>query len=250
MRKITLLLVVMLILTACGDVKENEVVNNQENSEPVVDLQNDEYEKTEPDIEEKKEDIDKAIETVLPEVKPEEETKIVLESVKEEISKKDEAKIEIQPPSEEQPKEVVIEYEEGVEVGKKASDFEVELLNGEKVKLSSYFGKPIFLNFWATWCGPCVSEMPDIEKMKKEYEDDLVILLVNGGEEKEDVEYFINRMGYTSLVGLDKTGEILTKYDSMYIPLSVFIDKDGIIRERKVGAMTEENMREIISKLI
>ena len=85
MRKITLLLVVMLILTACGDVKENEVVNNQENSEPVVDLQNDEYEKTEPDIEEKKEDIDKAIETVLPEVKPEEETKIVLESVKEEI---------------------------------------------------------------------------------------------------------------------------------------------------------------------
>ena len=248
MKKITLLLALILVLTGCGDVKENEVDKNSEINNVEVNLQNDEYTKIGPDIEEKKED--KVLEVVLHEEKVEEEKKVVLEPEKKEELKKEEVKEEIQTSSQEEHKEVVVEYEEGVEVGKKAIDFEVELLTGEKVKLSSYFGKPIFLNFWATWCGPCVSEMPDIEKMKKEYGENLVILLVNGGEEKEDVEFFINRMKYTSLVGLDKTGEILTKYDSMYIPLSIFIDKAGVIRERKVGAIPEEPMREIINGLI
>jgi len=250
MKKITLLLALMLVLTACGEKEEIEMVGSYEYDKVEVDLQEDEYVKKDLDIEDKKEETDKSSEVVLPEIELDDEKNGNLEPVEKEETKKEEPKIEIQPPSEEEPKEVIIEYEEGVEVGKKASDFEVELLNGEKVKLSDYFGKPIFLNFWATWCGPCVSEMPDIEKMKKEYGDNLVVLLVNGGEEKEDVEFFINRMEYTSLVGLDKSGAILTKYNSMYIPLSVFIDKDGVIRERQVGAMSEETMREIITNLI
>jgi len=250
MKKLTLLLVVTLILTACGEVKEN--VDNKENENVVIDLRNDGSIKNELDNSGEIEKIEESSNEVLPKEELKKEEKVI-EVVEEEKIKKEEIQTEIpemQTPSEEESKEVIIEYDEGVEVGKKAADFEVELLTGEKVKLSDYFGKPIFLNFWATWCGPCVSEMPDIEKIKKEYGDNLVVLLVNGGEEKEDVEFFVNRMKYTSLVGLDKTGEILTKYDSMYIPLSVFIDKDGIIRERKVGAMTEEAMRKIIEKLV
>jgi len=143
-----------------------------------------------------------------------------------------------------------IEYEAGIEVGNKAIDFEIELLSGERVKLSSYLGKPVFLNFWATWCGPCVGEMPDIEKMKSEYGEELVILAINGGELKDDVKAFIDRKGYTFNVGIDENGKILTTYDSMYIPLSIFIDENGIIKERQVGALSETQMKEIINKLL
>ena len=141
-------------------------------------------------------------------------------------------------------------YKEGVQIGEKAIDFEVTLLSGEKVKLSDYLGKPVFLNFWATWCGPCVGEMPDIEKIKNEYGDKLVVLAINGGELKEDVKAFIDRKGYTFNVGVDEKCTVLGVYDSMYIPLSVFVDENGIIKDRQVGALSEKRMGEIVNELV
>lgn len=150
---------------------------------------------------------------------------------------------------EEDKKEEVV-YEYGVEIGKKAVDFEIELLSGEKVKLSDYIGKPVFLNFWATWCGPCVGEMPHIQKIKDTYGDKIVILAVNSGELKEDVKFFADRKGYTFEFGLNEKGDLLDTYKSMYIPLSVFIDEKGIIQERSVGALSEEQMLNIVKDLV
>ena len=254
MKKIVCMLGIVICLTACGnnDVKENVVSANDINGE--INLTN-EMEVYNEQVEENEntkiaEDIliengDKRVEDVV--------QKQVESPIIEDISKKPE---EIIVPAKEKEEievvetPVVEEYKAGIEIGEKAIDFEVELLSGEKVKLSDYLGRPVFLNFWATWCGPCVGEMPDIEKIKNEYGDSLVVLAINGGELKEDVKAFIDRKGYTFNVGVDEKGTVLGLYDSMYIPLSVFIDEKGVIRERKVGALSEVKMREIVDTLV
>lgn len=237
MRKIVFILLVSMCLVACGN--KNEKENSGDNKLIEENILLDLPEENELEIEPKNEEevlVNKADEEFMKAVEEKEQ-----ESVKQTEEKND---MKVEPVKEE------IIYAEGIEAGKKAIDFEVELLTGEKVKLSNYLGKPIFLNFWATWCGPCVGEMPDIEMIKNEYGDELVVLLINGGESKNDVQSFIDKKGYTFNVGLDERGEILTKYDSMYIPLSIFIDENGIIQERKVGALSEENMKRIIEDII
>lgn len=248
MKKIILTVALTMCLTACGNTNESKdkiVVDNdfadqvesQIKDETNIELKNEVSEEIKDEANEKH--INKIEEKI--------------EDVKNEESK--EAKHELDKPIEDKKEELEQEepeiiYEEGVEIGKKAIDFEVELLSGEKVKLSDYSGKPVFLNFWATWCGPCVREMPDIEKVKTEYGDKLVVLAINGGELKEDVEAFISKKGFTFNIGVNERGDILEKYDSMYIPLSVFIDKDGVIRERKVGALSYEDMKNIVKGLV
>ena len=122
-----------------------------------------------------------------------------------------------------------------VEVGYAAPDFSVELLSGETVKLSDYKGKVVFINFWATWCPPCVSEMPDIQKLSDNYPDDLVVLAVNYGEKKDKVADFISNKNYTIHVGIDENGDISKLYPSNGIPYTIVIDAKGIITQTQLG---------------
>jgi len=123
-----------------------------------------------------------------------------------------------------------------LQVGDKAPDFDFELLNDETVKLSDYQGKVILLNFWATWCGPCVSEMPDIQKISDTYPDEVVVLAINCSESRDTVNSFIEKNGYTFYVGLDENQEIAKKYPTDGIPYSVIIDGDGIITSIHLGS--------------
>jgi len=245
MKKIIFAIVVVMCLTACGN--EEIFEDKIQNEEDAVDISDEDN-----IVMEEKIDVN---ENVGGKIVPE-ENKVIEKTdmnVVEKIEEKDMKIVEEendQTDSKGKFFEEKIVYDEGVEVGKKAIDFEVELLSGEKVKLSDYLGKPIFLNFWATWCGPCVGEMPDIEKIKNEYGDKIVVIAINGGELKDDVKSFIDRKGYTFNVGIDEKGSIIGTYDSMYIPLSIFIDENGIIQDRQVGALSEEKMREIVDKLI
>jgi len=134
------------------------------------------------------------------------------------------------------PFEGVTEIEEKAEIGYAAPDFTVELVGGETVKLSDFRGKVVFLNFWATWCGPCVNEMPDIQKLADAFPDDLVVLAVNCSERKDKVEKFINDKGYTFNAGFDEAGKIQNKYPTDGIPYSVIIDAKGIITTTHLGA--------------
>lgn len=127
----------------------------------------------------------------------------------------------------------------------KAIDFKLKDLNGKDVSLSDLKGKRVFLNFWASWCPPCRGEMPDIEKLYDETKDsDLVIIAINLGEDKDTVRSFIDKNNYKFKVLLDSDEDVAQKYSITSIPTSFFIDKNGTIVAKKIGAMSYEEMKD------
>ena len=135
--------------------------------------------------------------------------------------------------------------------GKEAIDFTLTDLEGNKVSLKDYRGKNVYLNFWATWCPPCRSEMPEIEKVYQQYKDKgLVVLAVDLGEDKDTVKNFIKENNYNFKVLLDSDQSIAEQYNISAIPVSYFIDKDGKIVAKKVGALKEEEMQSYLKELM
>ncbi|MBC6972044.1 TlpA family protein disulfide reductase [Bacillus sp. Xin] len=155
--------------------------------------------------------------------------------------------------SEETMKKEVI-AKNGIEVGKVAPDFELSKLDGTKVKLSDLKGKKVILNFWATWCGPCQKEMPDMEAFYKKHKDDVEILAVNytvseGANGEEKVKKFVEEKGVTFPILLDKDINVTTTYKVITIPTSYFVDTKGVIQDKFIGPMTQKEMEKRIVKL-
>jgi len=126
---------------------------------------------------------------------------------------------------------------QGTGVGNLAPDFQLDNLKGESVSLSDFRGDPVMLNFWATWCPPCVSEMPYIQQMYEEWRDKrLILLVIHMGGSPSQVKEFLQSHNLSLPVLLDTTQAIAQKYNIRYIPTTFFIDKDGIIQVVKVGA--------------
>jgi len=122
----------------------------------------------------------------------------------------------------------------GLSVGQRAPDFTVELLDGRTVSLSDFRGRPVLINFWATWCGPCREEMPDFQTVYdlQGGEDRFVVLAVNFMEARGDVAAFTEGLGITFPVALDPDGKIngdLYRSAIPGYPTSLLLDADGII---------------------
>lgn len=118
-----------------------------------------------------------------------------------------------------------------------AIDFELPDLNGNKVKLSSLKGKVVFLNFWATWCGPCRSEMPSMQRMYEKLRDEgLEILAVDLQEEKGLVGKFARELSLTFPILLDSSGAVGGQYNARAIPTTYLFDRKGFVVARAVGA--------------
>lgn len=120
--------------------------------------------------------------------------------------------------------------------GDTAPDFSAETVGGGSFKLSEQSDKVVILNFWATWCPPCVGEMPAFQKLYDEYGDTLAVLAVNCMEDKETVDKFASDNGYTFPIAYDEEGDISMKYPSDGIPYTVIIGTDGKIANIYVGA--------------
>ncbi len=113
-----------------------------------------------------------------------------------------------------------------------APDFTVYDEDGNPHKLSDFFGKPIVLNFWASWCPPCKAEMPDFDEKYLEYGDRVQFLMVNltTGDTFQDAVNHIKREGYQFPVFYDLTGEAGYVYEIRGIPVTYFIGVDGQIK--------------------
>lgn len=139
-----------------------------------------------------------------------------------------------------------------------AIDFTLKDQYGNTHTLSDYKGKTVFLNFWATWCSPCRAEMPDIQKLYEEFqqeEEDIVILGVaapNLGREKseEGIKGFLEENGYTYPVVMDTDAEAFQAYGINSFPTTFMIDKDGNVFGYIPGQLSEETMRDIIRQTV
>lgn len=121
---------------------------------------------------------------------------------------------------------------------KAAFDFTLDKMNGGVLDVEELKGKVVFINFWATWCPPCIAEMPSIQKLYDKYKDNpdiaFIILNVEGPEEKK-VGKFINKKDYTFPIYFPNATQIPKVYESNGIPTTFVIGKDGFIAYKKVG---------------
>jgi peroxiredoxin len=130
---------------------------------------------------------------------------------------------------------------EGARPGDTAPDFRLPTLDGEIVSLSEFRGQPVFLNFWATWCGPCRAEMPYIQQLYERWTGQgLVVLAIDIQESPDTVRDFVEEFEFTFPVLMAADADVPLSYNVRSIPTSVFIDADGIIREVKRGAFVSE----------
>ena len=121
-------------------------------------------------------------------------------------------------------------------VGKPAPDFELELLGGSKFHLAQTKGKVIILDFWATWCGPCLQAMPQVERVAGEFRDrDVQLIAVNLQEAPQQITSMLERHKLHPTVVLDRDGAVAEKYAANAIPQTVIIDRSGMIARLFVG---------------
>ena len=134
-----------------------------------------------------------------------------------------------------------------------APDFTLERLDGEEIRLSDLRGKVVLLNFWATWCPPCRSEMPAFQEAYADYEEEgFVILAVNATRQDtpEKVVAFIAEYGLSFPVVLDEKGEVNQLYLVQSLPTSFFIDEEGIIQEVVIGGIAEAMVRSRVEEFM
>lgn len=128
-----------------------------------------------------------------------------------------------------------------------APDFTAVDADGTEVKLSDYVGKPIVLNFWASWCSPCKSEMPEFNAAWEELEGEVQFLMVNmtdgARETVESAREYVEGEGFTFPVLFDTKSEAAIAYSAYSLPTTYFIDAEGYVTARAVGAIDGETLQ-------
>ena len=136
-------------------------------------------------------------------------------------------------------------------VGTMVDDFHLTDLEGKSQSLSQYRGKIVLLNFWATWCKPCTTEMPAMQAMYDKLRDKgFVVLAVNELEDDAKVREHIKQYGHTFPVLMDRDNKVANQFGVFGLPVSVFIDQEGRAQEYiKGGLLTEQKIEETLARI-
>jgi peroxiredoxin len=140
--------------------------------------------------------------------------------------------------------------EAGPTNGERAPNFELTTLEGERLSLASLAGKPVVLNFWASWCTPCRAEMPHFERTYRAYQDRDVVFV--GAAVEDDVmsaREFARHLGITYPLGLDEGGTIARSYRLLGLPGTMFIGRDGKLVRRWAGILDERQLAEFVEEI-
>ena len=134
------------------------------------------------------------------------------------------------------------------------ADFAVEDLNGNKVNLSSVYGKPALLIFWATWCPPCNTEAPTLQKLYDTYGDRVNFMMIDSASDGRDtpevVRTWLDENGYTYPVYIDLSGEAASECQIYYLPTTIVLDASGTVLTGFSGAMDEETGTDLVEQLL
>jgi len=136
-------------------------------------------------------------------------------------------------------------------VGMEAEDFQLTDLDGKPNSLSQYRGKIVLLNFWATWCKPCTTEMPAMQASFDRFRDQgFVVLAINELEDDAKVREHIKTYGHTFTVLMDSDNQVANQFGVYGLPVSVFIDQQGKVQEYiKGGLLTEQLINDLVTKI-
>lgn len=136
----------------------------------------------------------------------------------------------------------------GKEVGMRAPDFTVPVYGGGEFTLSSYLGKTVIVNFWATWCTPCCQELPHFDELLRNYAEDVVIVAIHSELVTDDVEGYLSGFDYQLPFALDETGKVITSFGgSTMLPQTIVINADGVITYNAVGSVTYAKLESLLA---
>ncbi len=136
-------------------------------------------------------------------------------------------------------------------VGTPADEFRLTDLDGKTHSLSQYRGKVVLVNFWATWCKPCTTEMPAMQASFDKLRDKgFVVLAINELEDEVKVREHIKQYGHTFPVLMDRDNKVANQFGVFGLPVSVFIDQQGRVQEYiKGGLLTEQMINDVVAKI-
>lgn len=138
----------------------------------------------------------------------------------------------------------------GPEVGNLAPDFSSEDVYGNKISLSDFRGKkPVLLVFWATWCGYCAQELPDLKVFTQEHENEIQVLVLSSGENKETIKNYIQEKDVNFLMSLDEDRKIWNQYLIRGTPSHFLIDSSGEIVTLRPGLASREDLEIMMTML-
>lgn len=142
----------------------------------------------------------------------------------------------------------------GYGIGMIRPDFTVPLYNnteGQKFTIGDVKDKVVVVNFWATWCTPCVEELPHFEALYKNYSDNVAVIAIHSNDVTDDVQAFLDREQLDFPIGQDETGDVLASYGgSIMLPVTVVIDREGRIVYNSTGSVTYEKLEELVKPLL
>ncbi|MEC8986524.1 MAG: TlpA disulfide reductase family protein [Chloroflexota bacterium] len=135
-------------------------------------------------------------------------------------------------------------------IGRRAPEFLADSINGKPLSLSNYPESPIILNFWASWCPPCRDETPHFEKIWRLYkEKDVVVIGINVQDDLNSANEYISEFDVTFINGMDKNGRIMVDYGVTGLPVTFFLDREGMIIGRWVGSIGASSLESRVEAL-
>lgn len=129
-----------------------------------------------------------------------------------------------------------------------APNFSIANIHGGRINLDDFKGSLVYVDFWASWCGPCRKSFPFMEELQQQYGDDLAVIAINMDKEEGDAHRFLADHEVTFLIGHDPNGDVAKQFGVIAMPSSFIIDRDGLIQEAHTGFKSKD-VKKIHSKL-